>query len=153
MRKKGRINSTHVFYDNIEFKSIFEFDVYKFLVENGLCPKYEPQTFVLWHGGKTVTPFYNAKTKHLRHYKADLDDISYTPDFVFEYEGKQVFVEAKGFENDSFPIRKKMFRKYLDENIENALFFEVRSILQLNDMIEILRYGKLNNNKKKRKKP
>ena len=149
-KKSGRIESVKATMDGIEFKSILERDVYKYLKEHGIIAKYEPNSYVLWTGGPTETPFYNAKKGHLRHYKADLDDITYKPDFYFEYEGKPVFIEAKGFENDSFPIRKKMFRKYLDENIPNAYYFEIRSIMQLADMIEILTYGKINKKKKKK---
>lgn len=62
-----------------------------------------------------------------------------------------MYVEAKGIENDSFPMRKKMFRKYLDQAYDNVYYFEVRSILQCKDMMEILEYGKLLKPKKKEK--
>ena len=130
-------------------KSDLEIDVYKFLKERGLKPKYEPETFVLWTGGPTHTPFYNASKGHLRCYRSDIAGITYTPDFYFEYRGKKVYVEVKGFENDSFPIRKKMFRKYLDENMDNAWYFEVRNIVQCKDMIEILEFGKIISKTKK----
>lgn len=149
--KKGRIQADKIVIDSIEFKSKLEGDVYKFLKERGLHPKYEPESYKLWDGGPTRTPFYNAGKGHLRCYKADLDDITYTPDFYFEYRGKPVFVEAKGWENDSFPIRKKMFRQYLDKNYDNAFYFEIRSLLQCKDMMEILEFGKIVSKEKKKK--
>lgn len=106
---------------------------------------------MLWEGGPTHTPFYNSGKGHLRCYKADIENITYTPDFYFEYRGKKVYVEVKGWENDAFPLRKKMFRKYLDESIDNAWYFEIRSLLQCKDMMEILEFGKIVSKEKKKK--
>lgn len=137
--------------DSIEFDSELELNVYKFLKERGLKPIREPESFKLWTGGPTETPFYNAGKGHLRCYRADLEDITYKPDFYFNYRGKHVYIEVKGFENDRYPIIKKMFRKYLDENIDNAFYFEIRSLLQCKDMMEILEFGKIISKEKKKK--
>ena len=150
----ARIKSKHIIRDGIEMKSILEGNVYDYLKKNGITALYESESFLLWEGGKTHTPFYNAKRGHLKCFKSNLADITYTPDFIFEYNGIKVFVEAKGFENDSFPIRKKLFRKYLDENYKHgeAFYFEIHSVLQAKDMMEILEHGEIINKKKRKNK-
>ena len=72
--------------------------------------------------------------------------IRYTPDFYFNYNGLNVYIEAKGIENDVFYIKKKLFIKYLDnqliENGEKSIYFEVYNKRQLLQAIDIIKnYG------------
>ena len=67
-----------------------------------------------------------------------LIDITYTPDFTFEYNDYFIIIEAKGYENDTFPIKKKMFRKIL-EAYKKALYFEIFTKKQLVDAIKIIK--------------
>lgn len=132
-------------------KSILEGNMYDFLKKHGIIAEYEPESFVLWTGGPTKTPFYNANKGHLRCFKADLEDITYTPDFRFNYMGITVYVETKGHEDGKFPIRKKLFRRYLDEKVPNSMYFEIHSTMQMKDMMEILEFGKIISKEKKKK--
>lgn len=151
-KKKGRIQSDHIVIDGIEFKSKLEGRIYSYLKACGMDAEYEPESFVLWKGGPTRTPFYNAKKGRLRCFKSDLENITYTPDFHFKYGLYDVYIEAKGFENDRFSIIKKLFRKYLDDNSEHSYYFEIRSIEQLKNMIDILQYGQIPKKTRKTKK-
>ena len=55
-------------------------------------------------------------------------------------------MEAKGFENDVYPLKKKMFRKILERKKTPVLFFEVYSKKNVLQALDIIRnYG---NNKK-----
>jgi len=150
-KNNGRINSKSVVVYGVELKSILEGNIYKYMVDNGFNIQYEPQSFLLWKGGPTHTPFYNAKKGDLKCFKSDLEDITYKPDFIFTHNGRIVFVEAKGIENDGFPIRKKLFRRQLDESFNpgEALFFEIHSMKHLKNMLEILEYGKIITKSKK----
>ena len=69
--------------------------------------------------------------------------IRYTPDFYFNYNGLDVYIEAKGIENDIFYIKKKMFIKYLDGVLVNtgrkSIYFEVYTKKQLLQAIEIIK--------------
>ena len=69
--------------------------------------------------------------------------IRYTPDFYFNYNGLDVYIEAKGIENDIFYIKKKMFIKYLDDVLVNtgkrSIYFEVYTKKQLLQAIEIIK--------------
>ena len=54
-----------------------------------------------------------------------------------------VYIEAKGIENDVFYIKKKMFIKYLDDVLGNtgvrSIYFEVYTKKQLLQAIEIIK--------------
>lgn len=139
----------------ITFKSQLEKSLYKTLLELGFKPKYEPRTFVVWEGFTSITPFYDKETDTQRD-KRDprsskilvrkspiVQPIRYTPDIYFEYNGIDVWIEAKGMENDVFYIKKKLFRKYLDNILattgKKSLYFEVYTKKQLLQAIEIVK--------------
>ena len=142
----------------ITFKSQLEKNLYKTLLELGFHPQYEPRTFVVWEGFTSVTPFYDKETDSQRD-KRDprsskilvekspiVQPIRYTPDIYFEYNGIDIWIEVKGIENDIFYIKKKLFRKYLDEvqttTGKKSLYFEVYTKKQLLQAIEIVKgYG------------
>lgn len=142
----------------ITFKSQLEKSLFKTLLELGFNPKYEPKTFIVWDGFTAITPFYDKETDSQRD-KRDpksskilvekshiVQPIRYTPDIYFEYSNIDVWIEAKGIENDVFYIKKKLFRKYLDNKLSNtgkrSLYFEVYTKKQLLQAIEIVKsYG------------
>lgn len=141
VNKKVR-NATVIIYNNIRFKSKLEVSFYKILVQAGFEPKYEEKTYLLWEGYKPTIPFYtkNKKTKLLKLDMTKLRDMTYTPDFTFNYNGRLIIIEAKGKENDTYPLKKKLFRKLLENHPEeNPLFFEVFSQRQLQEAIKIIK--------------
>lgn len=139
MSNKKIVNATPLSWGGIDFKSRLEVMVYKTLKENNFNVEYEPETVVIWEGYRPKTPYYtkNKKTGLLKEDISKLRDITYTPDFKIIYEGIEIYVEAKGFANDTFPIKKKMFRKYLEG--KNAMYFEVYSKKQVLQMINIIK--------------
>lgn len=140
MNKKIK-NATIKEYDNIEFKSNLEVMVYKTLKEEEFTPEYETKKYILWKGFKPTIPFYDKckTTKELKLNTKKIIDTTYTPDFTFTYNNKFIIIEAKGKENDVFPIKKKLFRKYLEENIANAIYFEIFNKKQLLQAIKIIK--------------
>lgn len=146
VRKENRKirNASPLEYEGISFKSKLEKTVYQTLRESHLPVQYEPQKFVIWEGFKPTIPFYNKDktTRMLRLESKKLIDVTYTPDFVFTYNGYLVVIEAKGMENDTFPLKKKMFRKWLENHCPKSIFFEVytkRQLLQAIDIIKSLK--------------
>ena len=133
----------------IKFKSGMEARFYKILLLAGFKPDYEKMTFILWEGFKPKVPFYTQESKKkIRVPKqpkglvldnTKLINITYTPDFTFMYKGKLIIIEVKGFENDTFPIKKKLFQGLLEEEIKDAIFFEVFTKTQLLQAIEIIK--------------
>lgn len=126
------------------FKSKLEVQCYKILLENNFNPLYEYKTFVIWRGFKPTIPFYEKdKNNHNKLSMHKIIDIKYTPDFIFKYGNLNIFIEIKGFENDVFYIKKKLFRKYLETLYDKyrikSLYFEIYNKTQLLDAINIIK--------------
>ena len=136
MTNKKVKNATSVEYDGIKFKSKLELTIYKALKEKGLNPLYECNKFILQEGFRPSKPYYlkGICPKTANGY-AKIIQITYTPDFTVEYGDKILFIEAKGKQNDSYPIKRKLFLKYL-ESMSNSYFMEVYS---KKDLLESLK--------------
>ena len=163
MANKKIRNATQSSSNGITFKSQLEKNIYNTLLQQGFEPQYEFITFILWGGFKPITPYYDKETnkqrikrlsdgtntcpsKMLIQKTGKIIGIRYTPDFYFKYNDLNVYIEAKGIENDVFYIKKKMFIKYLDnlyiEKGEKSIYFEVYTKKQLLQAIEIIKsYG------------
>lgn len=159
MNKKIR-NATRSKVKGITFKSQLEKSIYNTLLQQGFVPEYEPVTFTLWEGFSPVTPYYDKESDRQREKRLEegketcpskmlirktgkIIGIRYTPDFHFKYNNLDVWIEAKGIENDVFYIKKKMFLKYLDDRFyrtgERAVYFEVYTKKQLLQALQIIR--------------
>lgn len=152
-------NATECKFGNLTFKSQLEKSVYNTLVEQGFNPMYEPVTYELWEGFTPLTPFYDKETNAHQTKRIEKGDtiknkilvlktgkitgIRYTPDFYFKYGELDVYIEAKGIENDIFYIKKKLFRKYLDNKFikthRHSIYFEIYTKKQLLQAIEIIK--------------
>ena len=126
-------------FDGTPMKSKLETSIYKWLYELGIKPKYESETFTYWRGPKPTVPFYDlSKTRHCYKNMKKLVNMKYTPDFIFYHGNIKVIVEAKGRENDQFPIRKKLFRAYLETLDYPVIYAEIYTKKQLKEFIETL---------------
>lgn len=133
-------NATSIEYDGISFKSKLELTIYKTLKEEGLDPHYECNKFILQEGFKLSKPFW---CKGLPYTNKNGENkkviaITYTPDFTVEYGKNILFIECKGFQNDSYPIKRKLFLNEID-GIPNMYFMEVYS---KKDLLESLKQFK-----------
>lgn len=91
-------NATPLEYNGISFKSKLEMYCYKLLQENKVPVEYEVVKFQI------LDPFsYNGEKVRA---------MTFTPDFV----GDTFVVECKGFMNDAFPLRWKLFKYHLWKN-------------------------------------
>lgn len=142
MANKKVKNATVIVFDGIKFKSKLELAFYKILTQAGFNPQYEQKTYLLWEGCKPTIPFYtrDKKTKLLKLDEVKLRNMTYTPDFTFNYNGRLIIIEAKGKENDTYPLKRKLFRGLLEgQTHDNPLFFEVFTQKQLLQAIEIIK--------------
>lgn len=146
MENKKIKNATPNEYDGIQFKSITEVMVYKTLLQYGFKPEYESTTYRLFKGIKPTIPFYAPNKKgELKMNNTKLIDITYTPDFVFKApDNKTVIIfEVKGFQNDTYPIKEKMFRTYLEEMYRigsvPSMFFKIKTKKQCLEAINIIK--------------
>jgi len=158
INKKIR-NATIVKTKNITFKSMLEKMCYNTLLEQGFKPQYEPHKIHLIDFHNSNTPFYDKETdsQHKKRVKLlgkpspklltlksdKILPITYTPDFYLKYKNLDVWIEAKGMENDCFYFKKKLFRQYLDDIYNNtgqrSIYFEIYSKKQLLQAIEIFK--------------
>lgn len=119
-------------YNGINFKSLLEKRMYIALLELGINPEYEKYTYTLSSAKKATVPFYNrTKKKGFHRIKGSISSITYTPDFEFDYNGYRVILEAKGKENDTFPLKRNLFRKVLEGWNTPRVYLEVRSKKEL----------------------
>lgn len=130
----------YVAFDGTQMRSKLETRVYQWLYDFGFEPKYEEETFTYWEGPRPTVPFYDLdKTRHAHRNMKKLVDMKYTPDFTFTYNGVKIIIEAKGIENDQFPIRKKLFRAYLETLDYPVVYAEIYTKRQLKEFIDILK--------------
>lgn len=161
MAKNKKIrNATTAKVQGITFKSQVEKLLYRTMVENNIRPEYEKHTFTLWDGFIPITPFYDQETDNQQEKRCLAENagkkspkilvlksnpvvgIRYTPDFHFRKGEVDIWIEAKGIENDVFYIKKKLFRKYLDDRFlttgKRAMFFEVYNKRQMLQALQII---------------
>lgn len=138
---KKIINASPLEYDGIFFKSKLEKMAYQTLKDQGFPVLYEPKKFIIWEGFRPNVPFYNkdASTRMLKMDSKKVIDISYTPDLMFEYNNHLIIIEMKGFENNTYPLKKKIFRKWLESNYPNSIYFEIFTKKQLLQAIDIIK--------------
>lgn len=147
MGNKKIKNAKNDVLDGIKFKSRIEKNVYQKLKDYGVTASYEKTTFPLQYSFKPTKPLITKnKFKKLSKNVIPVKDlcvydnrlvkpITYTPDFVFDYNGKTIVIEVKGFANDTFPIKFKLFRYLLETdelykecNIEIWLIYTVKQL-------------------------
>lgn len=152
MENKKIRNATPTSYQGIAFKSRLEVMIYKTLVEEGFSPQYEPNRYEVWEKQEPTIPFYTKGkfkklNKHLTALSSDvvkdmrpLSAIHYTPDIIFSYKDKTIFVECKGMINDVYPYKMRLFRAHLEEyaDKENYEIWEVYTKKQLLTLIKHL---------------
>lgn len=159
MKNKKIKNASKCSLDSIKFKSQLEKSIYTTLKELGFNPLYEPTTFTLWPGFSPITSFYDKETdsqykkrikngdtnknRQLVLKKEKVIGIRYTPDFFIKFGNINVYIEAKGKENEVFYIKKKLFRFFLDQEYlqtnQQSLYFEVYTKKQLIQAIQIMK--------------
>lgn len=154
MNKKIKNATPHTNF-GINFKSKTEERYYSILVKAGFDPKYEDCTYTLWEGLKVTTPYYTRGGKSsqkdlILKSQEKLRPITYTPDFTFTVGNTIIFMEVKGYMNDVYPIKRKLFRAYL-EKVKNSgqrvAFFEIFSVRHLMQAINIIKTQYASKNK------
>lgn len=138
--KKIKNATPCVAFDGTQMRSKLETRVYKWLYDLGIRPSYECEVFTYWEGPRPTVPFYDlSRSRHCYKNMKKLISMKYTPDFIFYHGNIKVIIEAKGSENDQFPIRKKLFRAYLETLDYPVIYAEIYTKRQLKEFIEILK--------------
>ena len=134
------LNATPVIAkDGTHLKSKMERTVYETLLNLGYDVKYEPESFTYWTGFYPTVPFFDLdKKRKLRKNSKKLISMAYTPDFIFMHNDTKVIIEVKGWENDQFAIRKKLFRAYLETVPYKVVYAEIFTKRQLLEFLNVL---------------
>ena len=114
-------NATPIEADGIKFRSKLELYTYKKLKEANIVTEYEQHKYEL-------LPAFVFHGKKIR-------AMTYLPDFV----GKGFIIECKGFANDAFPLRKKLFEFWLSVHEPETQYHVVRTQKEVDQLVENLK--------------
>tara|TARA_R110000787_G_scaffold53593_4_gene125431 strand:+ start:81 stop:527 length:447 start_codon:yes stop_codon:yes gene_type:complete len=124
-------------YDGKNFQSNLELYCYKQLEAINIPVEYEETTFTIFESFVYPQACYEGTSKKLHNKTSKIRAITYTPDFI-DPEGKWI-IETKGYANESFPLRWKLFKKHLRENNHHYMLFMPRNKKQVDEVIEIIK--------------
>ena len=137
-RKKGPVRSKKVTFDGIQFASGLEKYMYQALKKAKIKSEYEGQTYELQEGFMFDVDSYerqgNGKGDMVNRGRKKILNIKYTPDFISD----SFIIECKGRANESFPIRWKMFKKYVKERIPYVTLYKPQNQKECDKVIELI---------------
>ncbi len=136
---RGRVrNAKRLEVDGIKFKSLLEAFCYSKLKESGLKFEYEQHKYVLMEGFYYPEESFedNGKTGFNDKQAYKVRDITYTPDFT-DPQGRWV-IECKGYANERFPMKWKMFKELLLRNGNPPKLYVPRNQNQVLKTIELI---------------
>lgn len=121
-KSEGRVkNATPNIVDDIKFRSKLESYTYKKLQEANIYAEYEQHRYEL-------LPAFDFSGKKIR-------AITYLPDFV----GYDFIIECKGYANESWPLREKLFKYYMNRFLPNHRFYLVHTQKEVDAIIDELK--------------
>ena len=122
--KRGPVRAKKVVCDGIQFASGLERYMYLALKKAKIKSVYEGQTYVLQDGFEFTNDCYEKQSNGKGEYKnrgnKKILNVKYTPDFVAD----TFIIECKGRANESFPMRWKMFKKHVKENLPHVTLYK-----------------------------
>ena len=137
-RKKGPVRSKKVTFDGITFASGLEKYMYIALKKAKIKSEYEGQTYELQEGFMFDVDSYerqgNGKGDMVNRGRKKILNIKYTPDFISD----SFIIECKGRANESFPIRWKMFKRYVKERIPHVTLYKPQNQKECDKVVELI---------------
>ena len=137
-KKKGPVNSKKIIVDNIQFKSGLEAYMYKALKTAKIKTEYEGITYELIPSFNFKNSVYERQSNGKGEYKDRGDKkilkISYTPDFT----GREFIIECKGRPNEAFPIRWKLFKRYVSENLPKVTIYKPQNQRECDETVNLI---------------
>ena len=137
-RKKGPVQAKKVVHDGITFASGLEKYMYCALKSAGIKAEYEGQCYTLIDS----FAFDNKSYERQSNGKGDMIDrggkkvlpIKYTPDFV----GDNFIIECKGRANESFPIRWKLFKRHVSNNLNGVTLYKPQNQKECDMVVKLI---------------
>ena len=144
-RKRGPVQAKKVKYDGINFASGLERYMYQALKKAKIKAKYEGETYEIVSGFNFINPCYartaNGKGEFKQRGGKKILPIKYTPDFIgYNKNGvePEFIIECKGRANESFPLRWKMFKKYVSSELPHVIIYKPQNQKQCDKTIELI---------------
>lgn len=130
-------------YKGVDYKSGLERNMAMCLDEQGIKFQYEPKTFDVLKGFKFDFDCYerqrNGKGDMVNRGKKKIQGIKYTPDFI----GEGFIIETKGYANETFPMRWKLFKSMLAANDEfdpeNLVIYKPQKISECKEVAKLIK--------------
>ena len=137
-KKKGPVRAKKVMFDGIQFASGLEKYMYQALKKAKIKAKYEGETYIVQEGFEFKNESYerqsNGKGELVNRGSKKVLPIKYTPDFVSD----SFIIECKGRANETFPLRWKMFKKYVKENLPRVILYKPQNQKECDKVIELI---------------
>ena len=142
-KKRGPVRAKKVSFDGIQFASGLEKYMYMALKKAKIHAVYEGATFELQKGFMFDVDSYerqgNGKGAMVNRGQKKVLNIKYTPDFV----SPSFIIECKGRANESFPLRWKMFKKYVKKQIPHVTLYKPQNQKECDEVIELIIKNKI----------
>ena len=141
-KKRGPVRSKKVVFDGITFASGLERYMYQALKKARIKAKYEGETYTLIDSFNFMTTSYERQSNGKGEFKdrgnKKILPIKYTPDFV----GDKFIIECKGRANESFPMRWKLFKKYINIKLPYVTLYKPQNQKECDQVIELITKNK-----------
>ena len=137
-RKRGPVRAKKVSFDGITFASGLEKYMYIALKKAKLYAEYEGVTFTLQDSFMFDVDSYerqgNGKGDMVNRGQKKIQSIKYTPDFI----SPSFIIECKGRANESFPMRWKMFKKFVKNELPHVTLYKPQNQKECDKVIELI---------------
>jgi len=128
-------------YKGYKFKSKLEYYCFKQLEDNGIEFEYEQHSFTLVDkftlDNISIESIKSKGKRVFKQARTNIQSISYKPDFVDLNKGW--IIETKGMPNDAWPLRWKLFKKYVKDNGLDYDLYVPRNRKQVDESIKLIK--------------
>ena len=144
-KKRGPVVAKKVMYNGITFASGLEKYMYIALCKAKIKAKYEGETYTVFEGFEFDNDSFekqsNGKGEFVNRGCKKILPVRYTPDFIAD----DFIIVCKGRANESFPIRWKMFKKYVKDNLPNVTLYKPQNQKDCDKVVELIINKRKNN--------
>ena len=137
-RNKGPVRSKKVIYDGITFASGLEKYMYIALKKAKIKTDYAGRCYTLIDSFDFESDSYerqsNGKGEFTNRGNKKIQPIKYTPDFI----GNDFIIETKGRANESFPMRWKLFKRFINKCYPYVTLYKPQNQKECDRVIELI---------------
>ena len=138
IKKRGPVRSKKVICDGITFASGLEKYMHLALRKAKIRMNYEGETFTLIDKFEFNVESYerqsNGKGEFKNRGSKNILPIKYTPDFIND----EFIIECKGRANESFPIRWKLFKRYINKHRPHVTLYKPQNQKECDLVVELI---------------